>query len=174
MKRRAHDQLNLSGMLSPVGGFLRRSVAQAGESRVGKPRTKATGGLERRQFLRWTAKGGAGLALVGGALPTLLAACGSDDPELDTAGTGDRQTTTSADEAAEQARAVVGDVIDFSLTPDGWEGAFGFVTMKLHRSALDGKDLVRPHRCVRPSVRHHRGARLRPEARHPHRCRTRR
>jgi len=50
-------------------------------------------------------------------------------------------TSTTAAQAAEEARAVVGDVIDFSLTPDGWEGAFGFVTMKLHKGAFDGKDL---------------------------------
>ncbi|MGH9151471.1 MAG: DUF7482 domain-containing protein [Acidimicrobiales bacterium] len=36
---------------------------------------------------------------------------------------------------------MVGDVVEFSLTPDGWEGAFGFVTMKLHRGAVDGNDV---------------------------------
>lgn len=98
-------------------------------------------GLDRRQFLGWTARRGVGVALVGGAVPTLLAACGSDDDPA-VGGTAARDaTTTSSAEAKEQARAVVGDVIDFSLTPDGWEGAFGFVTMKLHKGAVDGKDV---------------------------------
>lgn len=107
-----------------------------------RSRSSHGSGLDRRQFLGWTAKRGVGLALVGGALPTLLAACGGDDddPTLG-AESGSRLTTTSTEEAAEQARAVVGDVVDFSLTPDGWAGAFGFVTMKLHRGAVDGNDV---------------------------------
>ncbi len=92
--------------------------------------------LDRRRFLGLSAKGGLGLALVGGAFPTLLAACSNDDPAVKAG-----PTTTSAAEAAEQARAVVGDVIDFSLTPDGWEGSFGFVTMKLHKGSFDAKDV---------------------------------
>lgn len=106
---------------------------------MARSRTPAAGGLDRRQFLGWTATRGAGLALVGGALPALLAACGDDDDPV--LGAGNGSTTTTAEDAAEQARAVVGDVIDFSLTPDGWRGAFGFVTMKLHRGSVDGKDI---------------------------------
>ncbi|MGH9267615.1 MAG: DUF7482 domain-containing protein [Acidimicrobiales bacterium] len=108
---------------------------------MGRSRSPQGGGLDRRQFLGWTAKRGVGLALVGGALPTLLSACGDDDDPVLGSDAGGRSTTTSPEEAAEQARAVVGDVIDFSLTPDGWEGAFGFVTMKLHRGAVNGKDV---------------------------------
>ena len=74
------------------------------------------------------------------SLPALLAACGDDNGGT-VAAPGSGGTSTSAAQAAEEARAVVGDVIDFSLTPDGWEGAFGFVTMKLHKGAFDGKDL---------------------------------
>lgn len=101
------------------------------------------GGLDRRQFLGWTAKRGVGLALVGGAVPTLLAACGSndDDPAIAGAGGDESATTTSKAEATQKARAVVGDVVDFSLSPDGWEGAFGSVTMKLHKGAVDGNDV---------------------------------
>ncbi|MGH9176976.1 MAG: DUF7482 domain-containing protein [Acidimicrobiales bacterium] len=100
-------------------------------------------GLDRRQFLGWTAKRGVGLAVIGGAVPTLLAACGSDDDPAVTGsdGNGGSATSTSAAEAEEQARAVVGDVVDFSLSPDGWEGAFGFVTMALHKGAFDGNDV---------------------------------
>ncbi len=75
------------------------------------------GGLDRRQFLGWTAKRGVGLALVGGAVPTLLAACGSDDDPAVGGTAANDATTTSSAEAKEQARAVVGDVVDFSLTP---------------------------------------------------------
>lgn len=106
---------------------------------MARSRTPAAAGLDRRQFLGWTARRGAGIALVGGALPALLAACGDDDDPV--LGAGNGSTTTTAEDAAEQARAVVGDVIDFSLTPDGWQGAFGFVTMKLRRGAVDGKDV---------------------------------
>lgn len=110
---------------------------------MGRHHTAAPGGLDRRQFLGWTAKRGIGLALVGGALPTLLAACGDEDRAGEAGGAagGENTTATSAAEAAEQARAVVGDVINFSLTPDRWDGAFGFVTMKLHRGSVDGKDV---------------------------------
>lgn len=100
----------------------------------------AGAGLGRRQFLGWTAKGGAGLALMGGALPTLIAACSSDDEPAVGAG-GTTRSAASSEAAAEEARAVVGDVLDFSLTSDGWEGAFGFVTMKLHRGTVNAKDV---------------------------------
>lgn len=102
--------------------------------------TPGRAGLDRRQFLGLSARRGLGLALVGGAAPALLAACGGDDDPA-VGGSGQGGTTTSPAEAAEQARAVVGDVVDFSLEPDGWEGAFGFVTMKLHRGAVDGRDV---------------------------------
>ena len=82
-----------------------------------------------------------GLALAGGAVPTLLAACGSDDDATVGGTAASDAPTTSLAEAEEQARAVVGDVVEFSLTPDGWEGAFGFVTMKLHKGSVDGKDV---------------------------------
>jgi hypothetical protein len=109
---------------------------------VGRPRTAAAGGLDRRQFLGWTAKRGIGPALAGGALPTLLAACSDDDRAVEAGPSGGHDTTaTSVAEATEKARAVVGDVIDFSLTPDGCDGAFGFVTMKLYRGSVDGKDV---------------------------------
>lgn len=85
-----------------------------------------------------------GLVLVAGALPTLLSACGGDDDPVAGPGNGEGGTSTSVEDAKEQARAVVGDVVDFSLTPDGWDGAFGFVTMKLHKGAFDGQDCGPP------------------------------
>lgn len=104
---------------------------------MGDVRPPVGAGFNRRQFLGWSGRG-AGLVLVSGAFPTLLAACGDSEP----AGQGtDDRTATTVEDAAEQARAVVGDVVDFSLTPDGWEGAFGFVTMKLHQGRFAGKDV---------------------------------
>ncbi len=41
--------------------------------------------------------------------------------------------------SAEEARAIVGDVVDFTLTPEGrWDGPFGSVTMVLHPGWFDG------------------------------------
>lgn len=102
--------------------------------------TAARAAIDRRGFIRWAGSRGVTLGVAGIGLPALLAACGNDNggPVATPGGGG---TSTSAAQAAEEARAVVGDVIDFSLTPDGWEGAFGFVTMKLHKGAFDGKDL---------------------------------
>lgn len=49
------------------------------------------------------------------------------------------QEATPASE--DQAEAVVGDVVGFTLTPDGrWDGPFGSVTLKLHPSWFDGGD----------------------------------
>ena len=43
--------------------------------------------------------------------------------------------------AAEEARAIVGDVVDFTLTPDGrWPGLFSSVTLRLHPGFFDGGD----------------------------------
>lgn len=66
-------------------------------------------------------------------------ACGNDDPT--TTGAGGAGPTTTAAEAAEQARAIVGDVIEFELSSDDWEGDFGFVTMRVHKGAVDGSDV---------------------------------
>jgi hypothetical protein len=95
----------------------------------------ATARLDRRELLR-RATGVVALVTVG---PTLTAACsGSDDSEApgETA-----VATATAEEAAEQARAVVGDVVDFALASDEWDGDFGFVTMRLHAGRVDGNDV---------------------------------
>ena len=73
------------------------------------------------------------------AVEALLAACGDDDPAIGAPG-GDG-TTTSAAQAAEEARPIVGDVVDFALTSDEWQGAFGFVTMRIRTGAFDGNDV---------------------------------
>lgn len=97
--------------------------------------------LDRRRFLRGVSRSTLGLAFAGTA-GTLLAACAQDDPALD-AGAGVGTLTPSATptaEATEAARAVVGDVVDFALTSEDWEGDFGFVTLRLHPAAVDGAD----------------------------------
>lgn len=81
--------------------------------------------LGRRDFLRRVA--GTGLGLVVGA--PLLAGCGTDSGEV---GPG----------ATEGGSAIVDDVVDFALSSDEWEGAFGFVTLRLHRGRFDGGDVL--------------------------------
>lgn len=73
-----------------------------------------------------------------------LAACGGDvDPVTAPlpGGSPDGTTSTSEAQAAAEARAIVGDVVDFALTSDEWPGAFGFVTMRLREGAFDGNDV---------------------------------
>ncbi len=68
--------------------------------------------------------------------PGLLAACASD---TDTQPSG--STATKSSPASEpEGTPLVADVIDFALSSDEWVGAFGFVTLKLHRAVVDGKD----------------------------------
>ncbi len=84
------------------------------------------GVLNRRGFL----VRGAGFALAAGSLPTLLAACGDDD---------DGAVREPRRRPAAQGRALVGDVMEFKLSSKEWEGAFGFVTLRLHAARFDGR-----------------------------------
>jgi hypothetical protein len=88
--------------------------------------TQGAGRIDRRQLL---GRGAAALA-VGGALPALVAACGEDKE----GGTSGVQRT-----AAAEGEPIVGDVLDFALSSDEWEGAFGFVSMRLHQGLADGR-----------------------------------
>ncbi|HEV8682616.1 MAG TPA: hypothetical protein VGS09_07565 [Actinomycetota bacterium] len=85
--------------------------------------------MRRRDFLVRASRGGLGIGLAGGALPALLTACGAG---------AERATRRPAAPPAPEGRAIVGDVLDFALTSDDWEGAFGFVTFRLHEGAVDG------------------------------------
>jgi hypothetical protein len=97
-------------------------------------RSMATDRLDRRELLRR-----AGGAVTLGALgPTLIAACGGGDEQ---AGTGTVVPAATGEEAAEQARPIIGDVVDFALTSDEWEGDFGFVTLQLHAGLVDRSDV---------------------------------
>jgi hypothetical protein len=81
--------------------------------------------LDRRQFIAWGLKAG----LIGASLPTLLAACGRDDDAPGAAGpTGGE-------------RVLVGDVLDYALASTEWPGAFGFVTFRLQKGVVDGRDV---------------------------------
>jgi hypothetical protein len=88
-----------------------------GQSRIG-----------RRQLI---GRGAAALA-AGGALPAFLPACGDDDEAG--SGAGAARTATS------EGEPIVGDVRDFALSSDEWEGAFGFVSMRLHLGLADGRE----------------------------------
>ncbi len=47
----------------------------------------------------------------------------------------------STPQSTAEAQAIVGDVVDFTLTPeDRWEGPFSSVTLKLHQAWFDGGD----------------------------------
>ena len=79
---------------------------------------------------------GAGLAVAGAGIPGVLAACGGGDDD-DAGAPPAAETGGSAD----QGEPVVGDVLDHALQSDEWEGAFGFVSLRLHRGLVDGEDV---------------------------------
>lgn len=91
--------------------------------------------LTRRQLLRATCP--AALAAAG-----LLGACAAEPgsgPAL--GGPSPTARPAAAAAAAEGAAAIVADVLDFALRPDGWAGAFGWVRMRLHHALVDGADV---------------------------------
>ncbi len=95
--------------------------------------------MDRRGFLGWAGSRGVALGVAGVGFPALLAACGGDDDGTVASPTG--KGTSAEASAAEEARAVVGDVKDFALTSDEWTGEFGFVTMRIRKGAFDGNDV---------------------------------
>ena len=97
--------------------------------------SNATARLNRRELLQ-RATGVVAAAALG---PTVVAACGGNG---NGAAPGEAVVGTSTpEEAAEQARVVVDDVVDFALASDEWEGDFGFVTMRLHAGRVEGNDV---------------------------------
>jgi hypothetical protein len=89
--------------------------------------------LDRREFFGWSWRGALRLGALG-AVPSLLAACARDQPAV-TAPAGE-----GGPDAA-QGEVIVGDVTEHALQSDEWEGAFGFVTFRLHHGVFDGQDV---------------------------------
>ncbi len=92
----------------------------------------------RRKFLSFSAAASATL---------VLAACGSGDDEDPTATDVPASATSEpsgggAESTTGEPQAIVGDVIDFELEPNGrWEGAFGSVTFTMHKGYFDGEEV---------------------------------
>lgn len=92
-----------------------------GERRIGSR------AISRRRMVGLGVGVGAGVALGGRIAPAAWAAQ-----------TG---TPVANPAAGEEARAIVGDVLDFTLTADGrWPGPFASVTLTLHPGFFDGAD----------------------------------
>lgn len=87
--------------------------------------------LGRREFFGWVTKRGLAVGVASMSAPAFLSACARAVQEA---------ASPSPGADADEISALVGDVTDFELTGD-WEGAFGFVTFKLHRGAFDGRDV---------------------------------
>jgi hypothetical protein len=79
-------------------------------------RTHDTRRLHRREFLRILAATGATLPLAGGV----------------------ERLLPLAHAAAAAPKKNVADVLRFSTKPQGWKGAFGFVTFRMHAAFVDG------------------------------------
>lgn len=107
-------------------------------ARISRTTDEATGvhpALQRREFLY---RGGR-FALLGMVAPGVLAACATDTEPSGTSAAKSPADVVKGRRLVE-GTPLVGDVIDFALTSDEWEGAFGFVTLRLHRAMVDGKD----------------------------------
>jgi hypothetical protein len=91
--------------------------------------------IGRREFIGRTTRGALKLGLVTGSVPAILAACSRDRTDQGTASPGGSPSPGGG------GRAIVGDVMDYALTSDEWPGAFGFVTLRLHRAVFQGKDV---------------------------------
>lgn len=88
--------------------------------------------MDRRRFLSYMAVRGAGIGVAGTTLPALLAACG-DNPTVQ----GGASPAAGGDV---EGTPIVGDVLDFALSSDEWQGDFGFVVLRLHRASVEGGD----------------------------------
>lgn len=96
--------------------------------------TTTQSGLSRRQFLRWGALGS-------GAV--FLAACAAAPAATLPPATPTAEPTpvpaAAAETAAEEVTVMVRDVLEYSLTPQGWEGPYGSVTFRLHQVWHNGE-----------------------------------
>lgn len=90
--------------------------------------------LNRRTFLALTGRRGVGLGLAATSLPAILAACADDDDGAGAAG------SPAASPQATKGTPIVGDVLDHALTSSDWQGAFGWVRLRLHPAVVDGEE----------------------------------
>jgi hypothetical protein len=88
--------------------------------------------VDRRGFLSLAGRGAVSLGAAG-ALPALLAACGRDEPAV--------VAPASPGPASKGETVLVGDVLDYALRSEDWEGAFGFVRFRVHPGMVDGRDV---------------------------------
>ncbi|HEX6330393.1 MAG TPA: hypothetical protein VF129_03780 [Actinomycetota bacterium] len=95
----------------------------------------ATERYSRRGFLALAGRRGTGLGLAATSLPAILAVCGGDDGDGPGAA-GAASPSASPQEVA--GTAIVADVLDFALTSPDWQGAFGWVRLRLHPAVVDG------------------------------------
>lgn len=97
--------------------------------------TKKDKNLSRRQFIQLGAASG-------GAV--LLAACGGAAVEptaIPPTAVPQPTQSASVSNLAEGVDIMVGDVLDFSLSPVDWPGDFGSVTFRLHEGKVDGESI---------------------------------
>lgn len=92
--------------------------------------------LNRRALFALAGRRGVGLGLAATSLPAILAACGNDDDGAGAAASGSPVASPQATEGT----AIVGDVLGHALTSSEWQGAFGWVRLRLHLAAVDGEE----------------------------------
>jgi len=90
--------------------------------------------LNRRAFIALAGRRGIGLGLATTWLPAVLAACGNGDDGAGSAAAG----SPAASPGATKGTPIVGDVLDHALTSSDWQGAFGWVRLRLHPAVVDG------------------------------------
>jgi hypothetical protein len=92
--------------------------------------------LNRRAFFALAGRRAVGLGLATTSLPAFLAACGNGG---DSAGAGVTGSPAASPQAT-HGTAIVGDVLDHALTSSDWQGAFGWVRLRLHPAVVDGEE----------------------------------
>lgn len=103
-----------------------------------RPSVAGRSQLDRRQFLAKAAR----YSILGLAAPSVLQACLRTEPAPQRAAgflASDYKSKTRS--IQDQAEALIGDLIDFRLTSDEWEGVFGFAKFRLHGGAFDENDV---------------------------------
>jgi hypothetical protein len=93
--------------------------------------------LSRRQFLLWSALGGSTLAFAACVMPA--APAGAPVAEEEPTEAAHDEPTAEAHAEEDDVTVMVHDVLEYSLTPEGWEGPYGSVTFRLHQAWHNGE-----------------------------------